>query len=276
MDAPSFTLTPIGYLRSQKLRKAEAPRQSKRSRAGAEPASDFIELNPNQNFEQALSDLDGFSHLWVIFVFHQAKDWKPMIQPPRGSEKKVGVFASRSPYRPSPIGLSLVRLRAVKGRKLEIEASDLLDGTPILDIKPYVAGADEADSPTLGWMEFLNQPPLKISLSAKARKQIEFIDSHKVGFSLLEKIHQQLEYSPFQNTSKRVKKLSATQGLFSHRYWRILFEVKKNSLKILEINHDFDKTNGKISSLAKPETDLYESFRSTYPWTLLKPVQSKN
>lgn len=276
MDETSLTLKPIGYLRSRKIRKSEAPRQTKRIRAGTEPTSDVIELNPRQNFEQALTDLEGFSHLWVIFVFHKAKDWKAMIQPPRGSAKKVGVFASRSPYRPNPVGLSLVRLQKITGRKIEIEASDILDGTPILDIKPYVPDADNAESPSLGWMDFLKDPPLKISLSTKAKKQIELIESEDSGFSLLETIHQQLEYSPFQKTSKRVRKLNATTGLFSHRYWRILFAVKKNSLKVLEINHDFDKTNEKASPLAKSEADLYDFFRSTYPWKILKPAQSKS
>lgn len=278
MDETSFTLKPIGYLRSQKRQKSEAPRQTKRARAGREPQADVIQLNAGFNYEQALSDLEGFSHLWVIFIFHKARDWKPMIQPPRGIEKKVGVFASRSPYRPNPVGLSLVRLKKIKGRKIEIESSDLLDGTPILDLKPYVADADQAESASFGWMNFLKNPPLEISFSAKAKNQMELIEAHESGFSLREKIHQQLEYSPFQKTSKRVEKLNETRGLFSHRYWRIFFEVKNESLKILEINHDFENGHEKLRSdpkngstpVERSESDLYQNFRRKFPWKSFK------
>jgi len=98
----------------------------------------------------AIRGLDGFSHLWLLFDFHQAirSDWKPTVRPPRlGGKERVGVFASRSPFRPNPIGLSVVRLDSIdfnhpEGPVLHLRGVDLVDGTPVLDIKPYIPYAD--------------------------------------------------------------------------------------------------------------------------------------
>ena len=98
----------------------------------------------------AVRGLDGFSHVWLVFVFHQAlrSEWKPTVRPPRlGGNEKVGVFASRSPFRPNPLGLSCVRLESIDLTRpdspvLKLRGVDLVDGTPVLDIKPYVPYSD--------------------------------------------------------------------------------------------------------------------------------------
>lgn len=107
-------------------------------------------FEPEFRNADAVRGLEGFSHVWLVFVFHQAvrDEWKPTVRPPRlGGNEKVGVFASRSPFRPNPIGLSCVRLEGVDldhpdGPILKLRGVDLVDGTPILDIKPYVPYAD--------------------------------------------------------------------------------------------------------------------------------------
>ena len=109
-----------------------------------------IVFEPEYRVAEALRGIEGYSHLWVIWRFHQAEreDWSPTVRPPRlGGNTRVGVFATRSPYRPNPIGLSVVRLEAVErdeqlGVVLRVSGADMVDGTPVLDIKPYLPYAD--------------------------------------------------------------------------------------------------------------------------------------
>ncbi len=112
-------------------------------------ATATLELSGDCNREEILRGLEDFSHLWLTFVFHKVANqgWKPTVRPPRlGGNQRLGVFATRSPFRPNPVGLSVVKLeRILKTEKqwaLELSGIDLVDGTPILDIKPYIPYAD--------------------------------------------------------------------------------------------------------------------------------------
>ncbi len=111
-------------------------------------AKGLIELLPPYNREESVRGLQQFSHLWVSFIFHQSieQGWSSMVRPPRlGGNKKVGVFASRSMFRPNPIGLSVVKIDGIEvdsGVKIKVSGIDLLDGTPIIDIKPYLPYVD--------------------------------------------------------------------------------------------------------------------------------------
>jgi tRNA-Thr(GGU) m(6)t(6)A37 methyltransferase TsaA len=111
-----------------------------------------IELLPHVPVE-ALRALEGFERIWVIYVFHMNEGWSALVRPPRGPKVKRGVLATRSPHRPSPIGLSAVRLLGVEGRTLRVHGVDLLDGTPVLDIKPYVPYADAFPDARAGWVD---------------------------------------------------------------------------------------------------------------------------
>ncbi len=141
----SFTFTAIGTVGSCYKEKFGAPRQ-----AGLVPeARGSICLVPPFHTHDALGDLDGCSHIWVQFVFHLQKGraWKPRIKAPRfGGNRSLSVFASRSPKRPNPIGLSVLALEGIHfGREeavLHVSGLDLVEGTPVLDIKPYVPYAD--------------------------------------------------------------------------------------------------------------------------------------
>ena len=149
-----FNMPPIGHIRCDFKEKFGIPRQ-----AGISPSVSGAIVLPNTRFnEDALGDLQGFSHIWVIFVFHDLKKPpdKARIRPPRlGGNKYVGVFSSRSPYRPNPIGLSLVELGSINSVKDEIEIDihghDLLDGTPVLDIKPYISSDQPCTEVQYGW-----------------------------------------------------------------------------------------------------------------------------
>jgi tRNA-Thr(GGU) m(6)t(6)A37 methyltransferase TsaA len=158
----------IGILRTCFKEKFGIPRQS----GLVKGAHGVIHLKNHPFFHQAVRELDTFSHLWVVFVFHQhdAKNWKPSIRPPRlGGAKKVGVLASRSPHRPNPIGLSVVKLEKVVqdaqgGVEIHVSGVDILDGTPVLDIKPYLPYADSIQDAHAGWAEeTIKRTPVEFS-----------------------------------------------------------------------------------------------------------------
>ncbi len=145
---PDFNFAPIGYVESCFRQKFGIPRQS-----GLAPtATGAIRLEPPYNNPEAFHGLAGCSHIWVLFVFHQkpGSTWKARIKAPRlGGNRTLGVFASRSPNRPNPIGMSAVRLQGLRFLRdrtyLDIAGLDLLHGTPVLDIKPYLPYADRLE-----------------------------------------------------------------------------------------------------------------------------------
>lgn len=159
---PSLALEPIGELRTTANKRYQAPRQPGSSNV-ALPGR--IILKPGHNFEQALEDLEGFSKIWLIYWFDRNPNWKPKVLPPRGPAVKRGVFATRSPHRPNPIGLSLVDLIEIKGRTIYVGNVDLLDKTPILDIKPYLPYAESYPDAKAGWLEGLLHEPVEIAFA---------------------------------------------------------------------------------------------------------------
>lgn len=121
------------------------------TRDGA-PADAVIELLPHVPLD-ALRALEGFERIWLIYVFHMNEGWSALVTPPRGPRIKRGVLATRSPHRPAPIGLSAVELVSIEERLLHVRGIDLLDGTPILDIKPYIPYADAFPGARAGWVD---------------------------------------------------------------------------------------------------------------------------
>ena len=142
---PSYE--PIGVVHSPFTEKRQAPRQGT-----VLEAEGVIELFPRDGFLHALSDIDGFERLIVVFHFHDAPHFKPKVLPPRSSVRR-GVLATRSPHRPNPIGLTVVRLLRVRGLCLDVRDVDILDGTPVLDLKPYIPYADAFPGARAGWLE---------------------------------------------------------------------------------------------------------------------------
>jgi len=110
----------------------------------------WVEVDPR--YEEALADLAGFSHIYLIFHFHRSKGYSLKVVPHLDTEKR-GLFATRAPRRPNPIGISVVRLKRIEGNKLHICDLDMLDGTPLLDIKPCVREFDAANGLRIGWLE---------------------------------------------------------------------------------------------------------------------------
>lgn len=170
-----FTFSPIGIVRSPFKEKFGVPRQP-----GIAPAARAtLELLPPFDREEALEGLSGFSHVWLVFVFHATAEqgWSPTVRPPRlGGNLRVGVFASRSTFRPNPIGLSVVEF-AGSGREdgrlvLHLRGADLIDGTPVLDIKPYVPYVDSIPQASGGFAAGAPEVRLAVRFLPAAEAQV--------------------------------------------------------------------------------------------------------
>lgn len=150
----------IGHIRSPYHERFGTPRQPTVTEQVLEDRAldATIELLPMRNFEQALTDLAGFDYIWVVAWLHLNEHWKPTVIPPRGAKVRRGLFATRSPHRPNPIGLSALRLIKVEGRVLHVRGIDLLDLTPVLDIKPYIPYADAFPDAKAGWLDETGNP----------------------------------------------------------------------------------------------------------------------
>ena len=147
------------------------PRQS----GIAEGVRGKIIFEPKYRNPDALRGIEGFSHLWIIWCFSESTEheWSPTVRPPRlGGNKKMGVFATRSPYRPNPIGLSSVRLVGIEhseseGEVLLVEGADLLDGTPIYDIKPYLAFTDSHPDAVCGFADEVKEYAISVAFPSE-------------------------------------------------------------------------------------------------------------
>jgi len=190
----ALQLSPIGIISSCYKEKFGIPRQP-----SLVPAA-MAELVLGDEFgEESVRGLEGFSHIWINFVFHetQAQGWKPMVRPPRlGGNEKVGVFASRSTFRPNPLGLSVIELLGVETKSgkvvLHLAGCDLMDGTPVLDIKPYLPYADIIPNAKGGFAETKPEALLEVVFSEEAEAQCKQAD-RRIDHVALHKIQQSLK-----------------------------------------------------------------------------------
>ena len=244
-------MKPIGYFHARQERKFEAPRQPPLDSVQSDGE---VRLLPGMNLEQALIELEGFSRLWLIFLFHKNEKWKPMVTPPR-LERKVGVFATRSPHRPSGIGLSCVELVKIKGLSIFIRAHDLLNETPILDIKPYLPYSDSFPNSKAGWTDTVSNSQIwDVQFSPTAEGQIDFLQSHGVenlrGFLL-----QQLRENPLQVDRKRIQIRGPEHATIAYRTWRIDFKLIPDGFKIWI---EAIRTGYSVDELRDIKSDKYE------------------
>jgi tRNA-Thr(GGU) m(6)t(6)A37 methyltransferase TsaA len=245
MDAEPRTLTlkPIGYISTPFKDRYDAPRQSG---IGA-PQLGIITLNPNENFETALEDLAGFEKIWLLYWFDRNEHWKPKVLPPRGSEIKRGMFATRSPHRPNPIGLSLVDVLSIEGRVIRVSGVDLLDGTPIFDIKPYLAYSEAFPDARMGWLENSDNSetgdvkPTQYVLhwSTLATEQLVLLEHY--GIALRDRAEHILSHSPFPHPYRRVKDVGDGLFEFAIRSWRLVFRVEEHLVKIQRIKSGYNE-----------------------------------
>lgn len=184
----TFQFESIGIVHSCYSEKFGIPRQP----GLVDAAEATLELLPPYNRPEAVKGLEGFSHIWLTFVFHGVKreEWRPTVRPPRlGGNLRIGVFASRSTHRPNPIGLSVVELVKVETGEgkvvLHLKGADLLDGTPVLDIKPYIAYVDSVPESLAGFAEEAPQPHLRVRFSDEAMASCRRLEGRYPRLQLL-------------------------------------------------------------------------------------------
>lgn len=210
---PELKMPIIGYMHSPYQEKFGIPRQP-----NLVQVESYIEMHEPYNDLLAFEGIDAFSHLWLIWQFHENKNqeksekFRPQVRPPRlGGNQKIGVFATRSMYRPSPIGLSVVQFKAVKkvGKsvRLYVTGSDLLNGTPILDIKPYIQYSDAVEYAQSGYAQ---QEPLRkqVVWSTPASEMKEqALQTGKLTHQIVVELEQVLSFDPrpaYQQDEERI------------------------------------------------------------------------
>lgn len=171
----SFSFEQIGTIHSPYKEKFAVPRQPGLVQDGGGE----LHLHAPYNQPEAVRGLEDFSHLWVMFIFHQTMDggWRPTVRPPRlGGNIRTGVFATRSTFRPNPLGMSLVELKGIRcqGQSviLELGSLDLVDGTPVVDIKPYLPFAESHPEARAGFAQHAPQADMPVEFLPQAESQL--------------------------------------------------------------------------------------------------------
>ncbi|MDP1678401.1 MAG: tRNA (N6-threonylcarbamoyladenosine(37)-N6)-methyltransferase TrmO [Bacteroidota bacterium] len=235
-----LTLHPIGVIHTPYQEKYHAPRQpgvDKKEIIGT------IELYPDKNFDQALEYLAGFERVWIISWFHKNNDWKPKVLPPRSGRTKRGVFATRSPHRPNPIGLSLCKLIDVKGRIIRVENPDLLDGTPILDIKPYIPYAEAFPDSEIGWLaeiENMDETPYNIEVSNSANEQAAWLQN-EYDIHLIDRAIDILSFDPLPHSYRRIMSDENGGFVMAIKSWRLRYTITGKNVLIFAIESGYPK-----------------------------------
>jgi tRNA-Thr(GGU) m(6)t(6)A37 methyltransferase TsaA len=230
---------PIGFIRTDMKVRFDTPRQPE---VDAEQRN-VIELIPGHDYELGLVDLAGFERIWLVWWFDRNPNWRPMVRAPRGDTRRRGVFATRSPHRPNPIGISCVSLLEVRKSSLVVGATDLLDGTPILDIKPYISEVDSFPNQRQGWLEDVQrEPPLEprftVECSDLAKQQLLFLE-REFGINFAPKVFAILSVNPARSRRNRIT--SAKDGVqrISSGVWRVFFSVIGDKVEIHRVAAGF-------------------------------------
>ncbi len=226
-DDREYVVRPIGVVRSPFHAKVEAPRQPR----AAEGVEGRLELDPS--LLHAVEDLEGFEHVWVIAWLDRVEGFRPKVHPPR-SETKRGVLATRSPHRPNPLALSVMELVRVEGTVLHVRGVDLLDGTPVLDVKPYVPWTDAIPRSRVGWLEEdaprldEDRPPdprgaFVVEILPRAAEQLAWLAER--GVSLEGALRVVLETSPRPRPYRRIRRDRDGGFVLAIGEWRIAFRL---------------------------------------------------
>jgi tRNA-Thr(GGU) m(6)t(6)A37 methyltransferase TsaA len=245
----------IGVVRSPFVDKKDAPRQPR-----ASTAEGTIELFSGRDLEDALSGIEEWSHIWVLYVFDRAGGYRPKVLPPRAHAKK-GVLATRSPHRPNPIGLSVVRLLRVRGLSLDVAGVDMLDGSPVIDLKPYVAYTDSIQDASAGWLAVDPAPAYEVVFSPEAREDLECLLSH--GVDLERAIVQSLSLGPAPHAYRRIKKDGATSVL-AVKDWRVRFSSDEPA-RTIAVTQLFSGYSARELASARPDLEAHRVLERRRP-----------
>jgi tRNA (adenine37-N6)-methyltransferase len=255
---PLYSFDPIGVVHSPFRERAAAPRQASVGR----DAQGRIELFPGKGYEDALEGLEAWDYAWVLFVFHknveEGRGWKPKVLPPR-SDAKRGVFATRSPHRPNPIGLSAVKIERVEGLSVHVRELDLLDGSPVLDLKPYVAYADAHADARAGWLETADPVAAwEIAFADAARERLAWLCDH--GVDLQGAIEATLALGPQPHAYRRIRPHGAGMRL-ALKEWRVDFEAEGRVLVVTSVSTGYRAKE--LATDAAPE--VHRAFSARFP-----------
>jgi tRNA-Thr(GGU) m(6)t(6)A37 methyltransferase TsaA len=266
------TFTPIGVVRTPFADRVSAPRQPYAS----EGTPGTIELVPGRDFEHALEDLAGWDRLWVIFCFHlnAPGGWRPKVLPPRSAQRR-GVFSTRSPHRPNPIGMSVVRLVEVRGLTLHVRDVDMIDGSPVLDLKPYVPYADAFPDARTGWLSPLTttepgaapapavdpEPGFTVVWSTRAAEQAAWLRAEH-GVALEEPVNRVLSLGPQPHAYRRIK-VDGDGLRLAVKDWRVRFHVEGRTVTVEQIGSGYRAAE--LLSSPAPEVAVQRAFVARFP-----------
>lgn len=227
-------LSPIAIIHTPYKEKFSVPRQPDLVQDGV----GIVELLPPYNSPEAVRGLEKFSHLWLIFQFDQISQgkWQPTVRPPRlGGNRRVGVFASRATHRPNPLGLSKVALRKVEcisGKVfLHLGSVDLVDGTPIFDIKPYIAYADSEPNAQSGFAQEKPTVKLHVEFSEQAQSAVKKIEEKRPH--LMRFIRDVIEQDP-RPAYQQGKPSERIYGISLYDF-NIKWQIKAGTVDVVEI-----------------------------------------
>ncbi len=184
----------IGHVKSCYPEKFGIPRQSGIVNS---VVSELI-INSEWQPELALQGLDGFSHMWIIFVFHKNSDsrYHAKVHPPRLEGESIGVFATRSPHRPNPIGLSLVQIKEIQKDRILFYGGDLVEGTPVLDIKPYLTHFESKPDAKAGWSAAVDKDFIQVTFSEVALEKVQNWMDEVKDFTIQKSIEEIVKQDP--------------------------------------------------------------------------------
>lgn len=231
-ETDQLIIRPIGVIHTPFSSKYGAPRQPA---TASSSAVGVITLDADHNFEQALEDLASFDFLWIVFWFHRNTGWNPKVLPPDGGRRKRGVFATRSPHRPNPIGLSLCRLLAIEGRTLTVENPDMLDGTPVLDIKPYLPHAEAHPEARGGWIaggHEKTEPRFTVSISPAAQRVLDGMDDRE-RHEVSDYLRGVLSRDPYPHAYRRIRPAANGTFVIAVRLWRFAYLIEGEAVRVL-------------------------------------------
>ena len=265
----ALSVEPIGVIHSPFAARVDAPRQP----VLAEAVEGTVELFSGRGYEDALSDLASWDHLWLVVWFHHNQGFRPKVSPPRSAHKR-GVFATRAPYRPNPIGLSAVRLVRVEGLRLTVRGLDLLDQTPLLDLKPYVPYTDCIPSANHGWLEPAAGYPdsasarptdpgvrLEVVFSTLANEQLSYLSTCH-ALDLRGRIAAQLALGTAPHAYRRIKP-DGDRFKLALKDWRAWFRVEQQTVTVEQIGSGYNPRELLATEGGAPEA--HRAFVARYP-----------
>ncbi len=248
----SLTLHPIGVMRTAHANKVDAPRQP----AAARDTPGVIHLRADLNLQHAIEDLSGWERIWVVFWFDRNRGWRPKVLPPRSTAGRKGVLATRAPHRPNPIGLSALRLVRVEGLLLHVLDVDLLDGTPILDIKPYVAYTDAFPDSGSGWLAPGAADPRaawSVGFEPGAEAQLAWL-AQRMALPLRDRIVATLSLGPEPHPYRRIRRSRDGSLQLAVQDWRVTFSVGDQRVTVLEVRSGYRASQLKKESSVPADT----------------------